>query len=149
MPRLGSVSGGHAGTPADPTFPDPQEITMASQEELTRIIDNINADVNGFIGASIVDMETGMPLASRSTRADFDLEVASAYNSEMVKSKLKTIQVLNIRTTLEDMLLTLGDQLHLIKMLDERTFLYVAADRSATNLALLRSAVNRHTVNFR
>lgn len=122
---------------------------MASQEELTRIIDNINADVNGFIGASIVDMETGMPLASRSTRADFDLEVASAYNSEMVKSKLKTIQVLNIRTTLEDMLLTLGDQLHLIKLLDERTFLYVAADRSATNLALLRSAVNRHTVNFR
>lgn len=122
---------------------------MASQEELTRIIDNINSDVNGFIGAAIVDMETGMPLASRSTRSDFDLEVASAYNSEMVKAKLKTIQVLGIRTSLEDMLLTLGDQLHLVKMLDERTFLYVAADRAATNLALLRSAVNRHAANFR
>ncbi|MDO5635224.1 MAG: hypothetical protein Q4G34_10200 [Micrococcus sp.] len=122
---------------------------MASQEELTRVIDNINADVNGFIGASIVDLETGMPLASRSTRSDFDLEVASAYNSEMVKAKLKTISILNIRTKLEDMLLTLGDQLHLIKMINETTFLYVAADRSGTNLALLRAAVNRHTSNIR
>lgn len=122
---------------------------MASQEELTRVIANINADVNGFIGASIVDLETGMPLASRTTRADFDLEVASAYNSEMVKAKLKTIQILNIRTKLEDMLLTLGDQLHLIRMINETTFLYTAADRSSTNLALLRAAVNRHTANIR
>lgn len=122
---------------------------MASQEELTRVIDNISADVNGFIGASIVDLETGMPLASRTTRSDFDLEVASAYNSEMVKAKLKTIQILNIRTKLEDMLLTLGDQLHLIKMINETTFLYTAADRSSTNLALLRAAVNRHTANIR
>lgn len=90
-----------------------------------------------------------MPLASRTTRADFDLEVASAYNSEMVKAKLKTIQILNIRTKLEDMLLTLGDQLHLIKMINETTFLYTAADRASTNLALLRAAVNRHTANIR
>lgn len=89
-----------------------------------------------------------MPLASRTTRSDVDLEVASVYNSEMVKAKLKTIQILNIRTKLEDMLLTLGDQLHLIEMIDETTFLYTAADRSSTNLALLRAAVNRHAANI-
>ena len=34
-------------------------------------------------------------------------------------------------------------------MINETTFLYTAADRSSTNLALLRAAVNRHTANIR
>ena len=117
---------------------------MASQEELNQLLDDISNDVNGFIGASVVDLESGMPLASISLRPDFDLDVASAYNSEIVKGKQKTIAVLGLNAKLEDMLLTLDTQLHLIKMLDEGTFMYLAADRQATNLALLRSAVNRH-----
>ncbi len=117
---------------------------MATQAEMNQLIENIQADISGMLGASVVDLETGMPLASKSTAPAFDLEVASAYNSEMVKAKNKTIRVLNIQSELEDMLLTLGDQLHLIKMLDSSTFLYLAASREGTNLALLRSAVNRN-----
>lgn len=117
---------------------------MASQDEYNKLIADIAQDVNGFIGASIVDLESGMPLASASTRPDFDLEVASAYNSEMVKSKKKTIAALGLDASLEDMLLTLDSQLHLIKMLAPDVFMYLAADRQATNLALLRSSVNRH-----
>lgn len=121
---------------------------MASQDELNRLLENISADVNGFIGASVVDLESGMPLASITTRPNFDLDVASAYNSEMVKSKQKTIQVLGLNATLEDMLLTLDTQLHLIKMLSDDTFMYLAADRQSTNLALLRSAVNRRVAEL-
>lgn len=121
---------------------------MASQDELNRLLDNIASDVNGFIGASVVDLESGMPLASITTRPDFDLDVASAYNSEMVKGKQKTINALGLNAKLEDMLLTLDTQLHLIKMLSADSFMYLAADRSATNLALLRSAVNRHVANL-
>ncbi len=122
---------------------------MATQDQMTDVINRLAADVSGFMGACIVDMETGMPLASRSSRGDFDLEVASAYNSEMVKAKNKTIKALGINSQLEDMLLTLSDQLHLIKMLGASTFIYVAADRQSTNLALLRSAVNRETATLR
>ena len=117
---------------------------MASQDELNQLLTDVSKDVNGFIGASVVDLESGMPLASITTRPDFDLDVASAYNSEMVKGKQKTIQALGLDAKLEDMLLTLDTQLHLIKMLSPDTFMYLAADRQATNLALLRSAVNRH-----
>ena len=122
---------------------------MATQDQMTDVINRLAADVSGFMGACIVDMETGMPLASRSSRGDFDLEVASAYNSEMVKAKNKTIKALGINSQLEDMLLTLSDQLHLIKMLGASTFIYVSADRQSTNLALLRSAVNRETATLR
>ena len=89
-----------------------------------------------------------MPLASASRRPDFDLEVASAYNSEMVKAKQKTIAALGLNANLEDMLLTLDSQLHLIKMLSPTLFMYLAADRQSTNLALLRASVNRHTAGF-
>jgi predicted regulator of Ras-like GTPase activity (Roadblock/LC7/MglB family) len=116
---------------------------MPNPDAYASVINDIESGVSGFIGASIVDLDSGMPIASRSSRPDFDLEVASAYNSEMVKAKLNTIRVLNIQTTLEDMLLTLGDQLHLIKMVGATSFVYVAADRSQTNLALLRQTVNR------
>lgn len=105
------------------------------------VLEQIAEGVSGFIGASIVDLESGMPLATKATR-DFDLDVASAYNSELVKAKLNTMRLLNL-TGLEDMLLTLESQLHLIKLVGTDSFIYVAADRQSTNLALLRSAVNR------
>lgn len=118
--------------------------TMADYESIIEAIQN---DVTGFIGATIVDLDSGMSLSSRSAVANFDLDVASAYNSEMVKGKFKTMKALGLDSELEDMLLTLSDQLHLIKVMDGgTTFLYVAATKANTNLALLRRAVNQHTV---
>ncbi|PFG28144.1 Uncharacterised protein [Corynebacterium renale] len=117
---------------------------MSLQDDLNNLLNSIADDVDGFIGGSIVDLDTGMSMASISRRPDFDLDVASAYNSEMVKAKLKTISALNISSNLEDMLLTLTDQLHLIRMLDNNRFVYIAVARESTNLALLRSVVNSH-----
>ena len=118
---------------------------MAREKELLDVIEKIQHDASGFIAASLVDLESGMTLAAKSNRPEFDLSVASAYNSELVKQKMKIMQALNLKATLEDMLLTLSDQLHLIKILPRGSgFLYLAADRSATNLAILRSAVNKH-----
>jgi hypothetical protein len=118
---------------------------MNQEKALLDTIAKIEADVTGVIATAAVDMESGMTLAAKSNRPEFDLSVASAYNSELVKQKLKIVRALNLKTTLEDMLLTLGDQFHLIKILPGgSSFLYLAADRSATNLAILRIAVNKH-----
>lgn len=117
---------------------------MPSEKLIQDTFERVANDIPGFIAASLVDLESGMTLGARSARSDFDLTAASAYNSEMVKQKLKAMRVLNLNTNLEDMLLTLGDQLHLIKLVTPSTFLYLAAERSGTNLALLRTIVNRH-----
>lgn len=114
---------------------------MATEEQLTEVLEKIQSQIGGFIGASIVDMDSGMTLASVSNRSDFDLSAASAYNSEMVKLKLKTIESLGLNSKLEDMLLTLSDQIHLIKIVSPGTFMYLAAEKGATNLAIVRSAV--------
>lgn len=121
---------------------------MPTEKDYLDVIEKIAADVGGFIAASLVDIESGMTLAVKSTRADFDLSAASAYNSEMVKMKQRTIKALNLKSSLEDMLLTLSDQIHLIKVVSPTTFLYLSADRSATNLALVRATVNKYTVGL-
>jgi hypothetical protein len=121
---------------------------MASEKDLMDAIHRIEADISSFIAASFVDLESGMTLAAKSNRSDFDLSVASAYNSEMVKQKLKIMKALNLKTHLEDMLLTLGDQIHLIRLITPGTFMYLAADRTGTNMAIVRTAVMKHTTGL-
>jgi hypothetical protein len=122
---------------------------MATEKQIHEAIDKIAADMSGFIAASLVDMESGLTLGAKTMRSDFDLGVASAYNSELVKQKMKIIRALNLKSTLEDIVLTLSDQIHVIKMVTPNVFLYLAADREATNLAIVRSAVIRHTAALR
>lgn len=118
---------------------------MNNDKIVNDAFDRFAADIPGFIAASLVDMDSGMTLAVRSTRSDFDLAVASAYNSELVKQKLKIMKALNLKTSLEDMILTLGDQIHFIKILSPTMFIYLAADRSASNIAIVRTVVNKHS----
>ena len=124
------------------------ENLMATEKEAQAAFEKIRDDVSGFIAASLVDLDSGLTLAVTTARQDFDLSAASAFNSELVKQKVKTIAALNLSSTLEDMLLTLSDQLHVIKMVGKDTFIYLAADRASSNLAIIRSSVNRHTANL-
>ena len=117
---------------------------MPAEKQIIESFEKIASEIPGFIGASLVDLESGMTLGSKSVRGDFDLAAASAYNSEMVKQKQKIMRALSLKTHLEDMLITLGDQIHLIKMVSPTTFIYLAADRATTNLAIVRVAVNKH-----
>ncbi len=117
---------------------------MASEKDITEVFKKVEAEVPGFIAASLVDLESGLTLGVYSVRPDFDLSAASAYNSEIVKAKLKAIKSLNLKSTLEDILLTLSDQIHLIKLVSPQTFIYFAADRGQTNLAIVRTAVAKH-----
>lgn len=117
---------------------------MASEKDIVDVFKKIEAEVPGFIAASLVDLESGLTLGVYSARPDFDLSVASAYNSEIVKAKMKAIKALNLKSTLEDMLLTLSDQIHLIKLVTPQTFVYFAADKGQTNLAIVRNAVTKH-----
>ncbi|MGI5120580.1 hypothetical protein ACQEU5_13730 [Marinactinospora thermotolerans] len=98
--------------------------------------------IDGAIGASVVDYGSGMSLGSLSTTNDLDLTVASAGNTEVVRAKMRTIDQLGLKDGIEDVLITLSSQYHLIRPLTSRKgqglFLYLALDRSRANLALAR-----------
>jgi predicted regulator of Ras-like GTPase activity (Roadblock/LC7/MglB family) len=117
---------------------------MPTEKQLNEVLEKISVDTNGFIAASLVDLDSGMTLAIKASRTEFDLTAASAYNSELVKQKLKIMRTLGLSGTIEDMLITLTDQIHLVKLVGPNTFLYLAVDKKQSNIALVRSAVNRH-----
>ncbi|MBX3207306.1 MAG: hypothetical protein KF764_19825 [Labilithrix sp.] len=117
---------------------------MANDKEVTEVFEHFANDIPGFIGASLVDLDSGMTLAVKASRPDFDLAVASAYNSELVKQKMKIMKALNLKTNLEDMILTLGDQIHFLRIVSPTMFIYLAAERSVANIAIVRTVVNKH-----
>jgi hypothetical protein len=121
---------------------------MPSEKQIVDAFEKVAAEMPGFMAASLVDTDSGMTLGLKSLRPDFDLAAASAYNSEMVKQKLKIMKALNLKTHLEDMLLTLGDQIHVIKLIGTTTFIYLAVDRTQSNLAIVRNVLAKHSGAF-
>lgn len=117
---------------------------MLSEQQVTSVITDIATDMTGFIAASLVDLDSGMTLGLYTKNPDFDLTAASAFNSELVKQKQKVMVALGLTMELEDMILTLSEQIHVIKLVTPSTFLYLAADRPSTNLAIVRNAINKH-----
>ncbi|MBC3839735.1 hypothetical protein GXW82_04370 [Streptacidiphilus sp. 4-A2] len=102
--------------------------------------------IDGVIGIALVDYESGMCLGSAGGGPELDLEVAAAGNTEVVRAKVRTLSTLGIQDSIEDILITLGRQYHLIRPAVRNQgsfFLYLALDRSRANLALARHALKR------
>lgn len=97
------------------------------------------AEIAGFIGSCLVDCDTGLMLMSYGG-GQLDLESASAVNTKIVKSQLEVIETLGLNDTIEDFLITLGKQIHIIRPLQNNpsVFLYLALDRKAANLGMAR-----------
>lgn len=96
--------------------------------------------IDGAMCASLVDSNSGMMLGSAGT--GLDLELASAGNTEVVRAKLKTMKSLGLNEPIEDILITLGSQYHIIRPIRAKTgiFLYLVLDKVKANLALARRA---------
>ena len=101
-------------------------------------------EIDGIIGACIVDSNSGMMLGAAGG-GSVSLEVAAAGNTEVVRAKRKTMKALALGDSIEDILITLGKQYHLIRPLssNDALFVYVMLDKSKANLAMARHQLRR------
>lgn len=109
------------------------------------------ANLAGFIGACVVDSESGLLLADETGNSSFDIETAAAANTAVVRAKNAAIASLGLKTTIEDILISLDTQYHLIRPLasNKSIFVYVALDRKQANLGMARMEVKKVEGNIK
>ncbi|MGW4073696.1 hypothetical protein ACWELB_09300 [Streptomyces asiaticus] len=103
--------------------------------------------IEGTLGAALVDYSSGMALGTVGGGKDLDLTVAAAGNTDVVRAKVRTMEQLGLQDGIEDILITLGSQYHLIRLLRSRNsqglFLYLALDKNRANLAMARHQLRK------
>lgn len=131
---------------SQPPQPPPQVIALppssAQRYDLKMVEAMLVAatSIEGALGASLTDWTTCTTLGAHNPTGAIDVALAGGLNCEVVRAKVKTMAALGIRGTIEDILISLDEQYHLIRPLKylPQLFLYVALDRARSNLALAR-----------
>ena len=110
-------------------------------------VQNIINDLPQLVAVAIVDTQSGMTLASHTNSPTLNPETAAAYNTEVVKQKQKAMTALKLTgETIDDILITLTNQIHLINLVDGgKKFIYLAVNSRDTNLAIARDILRQQS----
>ena len=110
---------------------------------MASIQDSLNAlmTTDGAVCGALVDSASGMLMGS--VGGGVDMELAAAGNTEVVRSKMKTMKSLGLEGAIEDILITLTHQYHIIRPVAKHNglFIYYVLDRNRANLAMARRKV--------
>ncbi|MBJ6614045.1 hypothetical protein AB0926_03355 [Streptomyces griseoincarnatus] len=108
---------------------------------------DVMTSIEGALGAAVVDYSSGMALGTLGGGKDLDLTVAAAGNTDVIRAKVRTMELLGLSGQIEDILITLESQYHLIRLVTGRSgnglFLYLVLDKSRSNLAMARHQLKR------
>lgn len=115
-----------------------REDVLSVDEALEKIM-----ALDGAIGAAIVDYESGMTLGTTGGQ-NLDMELAGAGSTEVVRAKKNIFRDLGIEQRVQDHLISLENQYHLIRMCERHDdiYIYVVIDREDGNLGLSRRKID-------
>ena len=107
--------------------------------------ENLKTNMPGFIAVSVAEIKSGISYYSLSAIDTFDQELASAFNLEVVKSKMNVIASLGLNQKIDDIIFTLTDQIHVVDVSDNGEYLiYLAVDSTKGNLGMIKAMLSRY-----
>jgi len=120
-----------------------------SNDFLNVFLNEMKTNVNGFIAVAVTEIETGLSFGNLTVDTAFDPELAAAYNLEVVKARLNAVKALNLNQDIEDILITLSNQIHIIDISPNKKFMiYLAADATKANLGMTRAVLRKHKADL-
>lgn len=115
-----------------------------------KVVQEILNDLPGLMAVAVVDVTSGMSLASHTNVPSINPDTAAAYNTEVVKQKQKAMTALKLQgESIEDILITLSNQIHLLKLTEAgNKFIYLVVNSRDTNLAIAREVLRSHVAGL-
>ena len=114
---------------------------------LDKFVQDIRTNVPGFIAVSVTEVKSGVSYVAASADPNLDPNLASAYNLEVVKAKMSALRILGLedKEKIEDILITLTNQIHVIDLAPNGNyFVFLVVDASKANLGITRSLLARY-----
>ena len=107
--------------------------------------ENLKTNMPGFIAVAVAEIKSGISYYSLSVVDTFDPELASAFNLEVVKSKMNVIASLGLNEKIDDVIFTLTNQIHIVDVSDNGEYLiYLAVDSAKGNLGMTKAMLSRY-----
>lgn len=120
----------------------PDEVTMPPCPLASTLAPMMELD--GALGVSLIDRESGAVIASLGGGSPGVLDFMARHDAAFVRSKLEALSALRLDDELEEILITLPAQHHLIRTVlrPSHWFLSFQLDRAGSNLALARQRLD-------
>ncbi|MBU6268558.1 MAG: hypothetical protein KGN34_13515 [Sphingomonadales bacterium] len=103
--------------------------------------------IDGAIAVALVENASGMAIATAGNPRNLDMNVAAAGSSNVLRAKQQVLKELGLHEDIEDVLITLASQYHLIRPLSDASgkglAVYLVLDRAKGNLAMARFKLTR------
>lgn len=136
--KLDAFIPAHAEPEPEPTVEAPEEAPKAKSSG------SLNSDLqkmltfDGAMCAALVDSDSGLVIGQAG--AGVDIERAAAGASMILRARRATVKALALPDAIDDLLITLTTQLHIIRPLTKKPtiFIYLVVDRSKASLAMAR-----------
>ena len=124
-----------------------EEAAAAAAEEAANGPVSLNRDLekllafDGAMCVGLVDSDSGMVLGQAGT--GIDMERAAAGASMILRARRSTIKALAMSDDIDDLLITLTTQLHIIRPMTRKPtiFIYLIVDKTKASLAMARYKV--------
>ena len=123
---------------------EPEPTVEAAAEEVAQKPSDLAADLqkmltfDGAMCAALVDSDSGLVIGQAGSGIDIDRAAAGA--SMILRARRATVKALGLPDAIDDLLVTLTTQLHIIRPLTKKPtiFIYLLVDRSKASLAMAR-----------
>ncbi len=107
--------------------------------------ENLSKNIPGYIACAISEIKSGICYYSHSSVKTFDPELAASFNLEVVKAKMNAISIMELNMSIDNIMITLDSQIHIIEISPKSDyFIYLAVDSAKGNLGMTKSLLNKY-----